>query len=120
MNAELHDIAIKIFDFCHQYNVRPSVHWIPREQNKIADSLSRIRDWDDWAITQAFCQKVVSWLNMPVTVDLFATAQNRKFTKFFFEILVPRNFGSGRVGAKLGQRDRLGVPSSTFGARNVA
>lgn len=98
MNAELHEIAIKIFDFCHRHKVTLSAHWIPREENKLADNLSRVRDWDDWAITPAFFQNLMSWLKIHVTVDLFANAVNKKVSRFYSKFWCPGTSGVDAFG----------------------
>ena len=40
--------AVKIFTLCRSHALCIEPEWIPREQNEIADYLSRIVDCDDW------------------------------------------------------------------------
>ena len=53
-NTELHSIALDIFDFCRNFNVRLVSQWVPRELNTCADDISNIIDFDDWYTTQGF------------------------------------------------------------------
>ena len=62
--------------------------WIPRDKNEIADSLSRLVDVDDWAVSMATFQ----WLDAiwgPHTVDRFATDYNTNLPRFNARFWVP-------------------------------
>ena len=48
MKLDLHRLAIKIFQFCAEHNVRLEVRWVPLTENEKADYISRIVDFDDW------------------------------------------------------------------------
>eukprot|EP00731_Ephydatia_muelleri_P018538 Em0011g578a len=55
--------------------------WIPREQNEIADYISRIVDYDDWYVNPA----VFAWVEElwgPHTVDRFASHYNMQLPRF--------------------------------------
>ena len=54
MKLNLHKLAIKIFQFCAERSICLEVQWIPRTENKKADCVSRLIDFDDWQITQDF------------------------------------------------------------------
>uniref|UniRef100_A0A1X7VSD4 Uncharacterized protein n=1 Tax=Amphimedon queenslandica TaxID=400682 RepID=A0A1X7VSD4_AMPQE len=45
---ELQAEAIAIFKLAAHYNILIEPEWLPREQNEVADYLSRIVDYDDW------------------------------------------------------------------------
>ena len=45
-NTELHSIALDIFDFCPNFNVRFVSQWVPRELNTCADDISNIIDFN--------------------------------------------------------------------------
>ena len=54
MKLHLHRLAVKIFQWCSEHNIRLEVQWIPRTENEKADYISRLIDFDDWQITQEF------------------------------------------------------------------
>ena len=54
MKLDLHRLAVKIFQFCAEHNIRLEVQWIPRTENEKADYISRLIDFDDWQITPEF------------------------------------------------------------------
>ena len=47
----LQDLAIDIFNLCSDYKITLKINWIPREDNEIADEISKFFDFDDWQIT---------------------------------------------------------------------
>ena len=46
-NAELHSIALDIFDFCRNFNVRFASQWVSRELNACADDIGNIIVFED-------------------------------------------------------------------------
>ena len=64
------------------YNHEPE--WIPRDQNRITDYLSRILDFDDWGISSQTFQLIDARWGPPVqfTVDRFANSSNVKLLQF--------------------------------------
>jgi len=46
----LQELAVAIFGCCRVYAIRLSVEWLPREENELADYLSKIEDEDDWQV----------------------------------------------------------------------
>ena len=46
----LQKISLSVFDHCLKHEISLIPHWIPRDDNKIADCYSRINDTDDWSI----------------------------------------------------------------------
>ena len=60
----LQDVALQIFALCMSRAIHIEPEWIPREQNKIADYISRIVDYGDWFVNPA----VFAWVN-----ELWAT-----------------------------------------------
>jgi len=80
-NAELRSIALDIFDFCRNCNVRFVSQWVPRELNACADDISNIINFDDWCTTQeSFAHLDLLWApilsidlqthSMPIFLDL--------------------------------------------------
>ena len=87
-NAELHSIALDIFDFCRNFNVRFVSQWVPRELNTRADDVSNIIDFDDWYTTQGFFAHL-DHIWGPHTVDRFANALNAHLPRFNSRFRVP-------------------------------
>ena len=54
MGLDLHRLAVKIFQFCAEHNIRLEVQWIPRTENEKAGYISRLIDFDDWKIAPEF------------------------------------------------------------------
>ncbi|XP_052264823.1 uncharacterized protein LOC127867588 [Dreissena polymorpha] len=50
MKKDLQDLAIKIFKLTAKNSIHLEVEWIPREENGLADYLSKIVETDDWGI----------------------------------------------------------------------
>lgn len=79
--AELQEVALKIFKVMLYNNICIEPEWIPREENAVADSFSRIIDYDDWSINPSvFC-----WLDSlwgPHSVDRFANSYNKQTNRF--------------------------------------
>lgn len=89
MQVELHDMSVRIFVFCHKYNVRLLPQWIPRIYNTDADTLSRIRDWDDWQITSSLFRCLQAFSGFRATIDLFANSFNAKCSRFYSRFWCP-------------------------------
>ena len=87
-NAELHSIALDIFDFCRNFNVRFVSQWVPRELNTRADDISYIIDFDDWYTTQGFFAHL-DHIWGPHTVDRFPNALNAHLPRFNSRFRVP-------------------------------
>lgn len=47
---DLQQIAIDIYDLCLKYNLILHATWVPREENQLADAISKISDTDNWSI----------------------------------------------------------------------
>ena len=78
---ELQLIARSIYSVCIQYGISLRVEWIPRSQNEKADALSRIVDYDDWAISHTvFSRFEMLW--GPHSIDRFADHENKKTIRF--------------------------------------
>ena len=52
--SDLQIIARELNTVGSENNIKIKANWIPREQNKIADGLSRYSDCDDWGIDESF------------------------------------------------------------------
>lgn len=78
---ELQAEAIAIFKLAVHYNILIEPEWLPREQNEVADYLSRIVDYDDWGLSFPAFQLIESKWG-PHTVDRFANSFNAKLPRF--------------------------------------
>ena len=45
MRLELHTLSVAIATFCRENNIELHVQWVPREENALADVLSREVDF---------------------------------------------------------------------------
>ena len=79
--GKLQSEALKIFKLCLEYSIKLEPEWIPREENEVADYISRIVDYDDWGINHdVFNMLDDRW--GPHTVDRFASHYNTKLVRF--------------------------------------
>ena len=79
--TDLQTIAGELHTLCADHNIKLASQWILREQNKIADNLSRYSDCDDWGIhSDVFEELDALWGTN--TVDRFATDYNSKCIRF--------------------------------------
>ena len=77
----LQEEALAIFAIGVNNQIRLELEWIPREENKFADYLSRIVDHDDWMLNLAVFQELDAMWG-PHTIDRFVDAYNRQLEKF--------------------------------------
>ena len=73
--------ALAIFSTSVANNIRIEPEWIPREENELADYLSRIVDHDDWSLDGAIFQQLDHRWG-PHTIDRFATHYNTQLPRF--------------------------------------
>lgn len=79
--SELHNEALAIFKICLIYRIDLEIQWVPREHNYIADNTSKIRDTDNWEVSDEFFH-FMDTLWGPHEIDRFATASNRRVTRY--------------------------------------
>ena len=77
----MQEIAENIFNLCFKCKIDLQPRWTPREENKVADTLSKIYDYDDWSVKECVFQDISARWG-PFTVDRFASAENAKLTRF--------------------------------------
>ena len=70
-NPDLHREAILLYKICRYHNIRLSVEWVSRDQNKAADALSRFNDPDDHKL-DPLVFRAIDQLWGPHTYDRFA------------------------------------------------
>lgn len=81
MKPDLHTVVEDIVYMCTKHHVVIFPVWVPREENQLADYLSKLTDVDDWGIHPCIFQ----WINNmwgPFTVDRFASWYNAKCVRF--------------------------------------
>ena len=84
--AHLQSLALKIFKYCLSHNIRLLTHWIPRDENQIADYYSKYNDTDDWSIDEISFYDISKRFG-PFTIDRFAdnlNTQTRRFNSKFY------------------------------------
>ena len=78
---DLHQDSLAIFNLCNKHEIGLEASWVPRDENVVADSLSRITDNDDWQLAW----RVFTSLNNrwgPHTVDRFASHLSALLPRF--------------------------------------
>ena len=84
----LQDLSVNVSSFCEKQNISLNAQWVPRSENKRADTLSRVIDLDDWSIGQ----KVFDMLDSKWgkhTIDRFASHYNNKCIRFNSKVWCP-------------------------------
>ena len=77
----IQDLALEIFAFRVTNDTKVIPCWLPREENELADAISKFRDTDDWGIdgeTFFYIQEKFGCLD----VDRFAHTSNAKLPRF--------------------------------------
>ena len=59
-SLRLHALTLGIFAYCAAHDISLEVEWIPRSLNSYADSITRVIDCDDWAVSTIFFHHVSS------------------------------------------------------------
>lgn len=78
---ELQEIVEQIVSLAASNSIVLQPVWVPREENQLADYISKLKDIEDWGISVPVYQWVSSMWG-PFTVDRFATWYNTKCRKF--------------------------------------
>jgi hypothetical protein len=92
----LQSYAILIEKICSQYNIDLNAVWIPRCLNNVADIISKMIDYDDYAVQDSFYQYVQQISGFVPNFDRFANNWNAKCTQFNSLVYC---VGSGGVNA---------------------
>ena len=82
MIPALASIATDIFLICREHGTVLNMAWVPRADNQMADSLSRLGDADDWRVTADHFQHICCTLGVQPTVDRFASVSNAQLSRF--------------------------------------
>ena len=73
--------ALKVFHLSLVHNLVIEPEWIPREENLVADYISKVRDYDDWMLHPVIFEQLNA-LWGPHDVDRFANYHNRQLERF--------------------------------------
>ena len=85
-------IAKDIYRWCRDRQVTLVIKWVPRALNTEADTLSKLRDPDDWYLhPYAFTHVETAW--GPFDCDVFASDINHRCPKFFTKFASPGSAG---------------------------
>ena len=72
---ELQTLVLEIYAISINNDIKMVSKWIPREENQIADEISKHYDTDDWGIDGETFELIQSKFGQ-FTVDRFASATN--------------------------------------------
>ena len=73
--------ALNVFHLSLVYYLVIEPEWIPREENLVADYISKVLDYDDWMLHPAIFEQLNA-LWGPHDVDRFANYHNRQLERF--------------------------------------
>ena len=119
MNMELHDLARTVRSFCVRNNIILSARWLPREQNELADELSRKVDFDDWGISHDVFVDLQRFFGVQCTWDRFADEKNNKRPYFTAKYWVPGCKGVNAFSQNWGGHVNWTVPPPNLVARTI-
>ena len=89
---DLQMLALQIFALCIQHSIAIHPTWIPREENALADRISKHVDTDDWSVDIPTFQLVQNELGFS-TIDRFADDKNTKHKRFNSKFFCPNSAG---------------------------
>ena len=78
---DLQALALEAFQICLKYRISLDARWIPMDLHVRADAISKLVDFDDYAINDFVFQSVNDRWG-PHTVDRFACSYNTKLPRF--------------------------------------
>ena len=99
-DLRLNDILLRIISFTKEHDISLLPTWVPRDQNKIADDLTHLKDLNDWTLNADVFKKIVAQWGLP-TIERFASHSNHLHDRFNSMLRCP---GSVGIDA-LSQRD---------------
>ena len=81
VKPDLHNIALSIHALSKKHDFILHPEWLPRNENKLADKISKFQDFDDWAI-DSVSFNLIDNLWGPHSIDRFASPHNAKLPRF--------------------------------------
>lgn len=111
MVAAVHDICFDLFWYCMQRGIQLIADWIPREQNTVADALSKEQQSCDWQLhPRYFAQLQQMW--GPFDIDLFASFTNHQLPVYYSHYYTPDTAGVNAFAHTWGRRAWCNPPFS--------
>ena len=106
---KLHDLASEIHKISSTHNIDLNVCWIPRDENREADRLSKQVDYDDWFITKDLLKTLTNKWGK-VSIDRFASHTNKKTQRFNSKYICPGSEGVNAFSVDWSNENNLLVP----------
>jgi len=78
----LNDLARELFWYCLEFKIRLIIEWVPREENAIADEISKWLIPDDSSISQGYFAMIDNRWG-PHSCDMFSSNENNLCSKFY-------------------------------------
>jgi hypothetical protein len=92
MAPQIHSITLRLFRLCSEQGLHLRGVWVPREENQLADYLSKLHDAADWSLSpSAFQQVTARWGTL--ALDLFSSTHNNLLPRFFTQHHSPGTAG---------------------------
>jgi len=107
--SHLHKLALDIFNIKVENNILFHIKWLPREENQIADKLSKDIDYDDWYITKDLLKTLEDKCGK-ITIDRFASFENRKTKRYNSKFINPETEGVNAFNYDWSHENNLLVP----------
>ena len=82
MKVDLNALALEVYKICITNDIDLSIYWVPREENEIADELSKVEDIEDWQVHPSVFHLLQARCG-PFTLDAFASNLSNKTKKFY-------------------------------------
>ena len=79
---KLNALARELFWYGLEHRITLNVGWVPREQNTLADELSKMLILDDFMLSRAVFRRLEDRFGSH-SVDLFASGNNCQYAKFY-------------------------------------
>jgi ribonuclease HI len=92
-------IAQSIFMYCFQHKIQLHVDWVPREQNVVADALSKLAEDGDFMLSTSMFTRIQSFFGQ-FSCDLFASATNHQLPQYFSKYFTPDSAGVNAFAQK--------------------
>jgi hypothetical protein len=112
MKPDMQWFEMSFSKLCLFSGISLDVEWVPRNQNKLADEMSRqadIYDTDDWGISKEFFS-IINTRFGPFTLDAFANFYNAKCEKFYSLYMAPNCGGINAISFDWKEENVLMVP----------
>jgi hypothetical protein len=114
MRPHIHAVVRQILWFTLRRNVDLLVEWIPREENELADHLSKLIFTSDWMLNPCIFHQL-SAMHGPFNTDLFASHTNHQLPKFFSLHHTPGAAGTNAFSQHWGTKEWCNPPFALVG-----